>query len=148
MTQTDAQLLERYIWDRSEDSFAEIVRRHLNLVFSAALRQVRQTQLAEEITQSVFVDLAQQARRLTPNSILSAWLYQVTRRTAIDVIRRESRRQIREQVAHELTAMNAPDTDWTHIEPLLEEGMDSLAAKERTACLLRYFQSKSLSEVG
>jgi RNA polymerase sigma factor (sigma-70 family) len=148
MTQTDAQLLERYTRERNEDAFAEIVRRHLNLVFSAALRQVRQPQLAEEITQSVFVDLARQARRLTPNSILSAWLYRVTRRTAIDVIRRESRRQIREQVAHELTAMNAPDTDWTHIEPLLEEGMDSLEEKERTALLLRYFQSKSLSEVG
>jgi hypothetical protein len=75
-------------------------------------------------------------------------LYRVARRTAIDVIRRESRRQIREQVAHELTAMNAPDTDWTQIEPLLEEGMDSLEEKERTALLLRYFQSKSLSEVG
>jgi RNA polymerase sigma factor (sigma-70 family) len=96
----------------------------------------------------VFVDLARQAMSLAPDTILSAWLYQVARRTAIDVIRRESRRQIREQVAQELTAMNAPDTDWTQIEPLLEEGMDSLEEKERTALLLRYFQSKSLSEVG
>lgn len=148
MIQTDAQLLELYCRDRSEEAFTEIVRRHLNLVFSAALRQVRQPQLAEEVTQSVFVDLARQAKNLASNTVLSAWLYQVTRRTAIDVIRRESRRQIREQVAHELTAMNATDTDWTHIELLLEEGMDSLEEKERTALLLRYFQSKSLSEVG
>src|SRR5215470_17379693 len=115
MTQSNAQLLERYVRDRSEEAFAEIVRRHLNLVFSAALRQVLQPQLAEEVTQSVFVDLARQAKSLAPDTILSAWLYQVTRRTAIDVIRRESRRQIREQVAHELTTMNAPDTDWTSI---------------------------------
>jgi len=148
MTQTDAQLLERYTRDRSEDAFSEIVRRYLNLVFSAALRQVRQPQLAEEVTQSAFVDLARQARTLGPNTVLSAWLYQVTRRTAIDVIRRESRRQIREQVAHELTAMNAPDTDWTQIEPLLEEGMDALEDKERTALLLRYFERRSLAEVG
>lgn len=148
MTQTDAQLLERYARKGSEDAFSEIVRRHLNLVFSAALRQVRQPQLAEEITQSAFVDLARQARRLAPDTILSAWLYQVTRRTAIDVIRRESRRQLREQVAHELNAMNAPDTDWTQIEPLLEEGMDTLDEKERAALLLRYFERKSLSEVG
>lgn len=148
MTQTDAQLLERYARNGSEDAFSEIVRRHLNLVFSAALRQVRQPQLAEEITQSAFVDLARQATKLAPNTILSAWLYQVTRRTAIDVIRRESRRQLREQVALELTAMNAPDTDWTHIEPLLEEGMDALDEKERAALLLRFFERKSLAEVG
>jgi RNA polymerase sigma factor (sigma-70 family) len=148
MTQTDAQLMDRYARNRSEDAFAEIVRRHLNLVFSAALRQVRQPQFAEEITQSVFVDLARQARKLAPNTILSAWLYQVTRRTAIDVIRRESRRQLREQVAHELNAMNAPDTDWTQIEPLLEEGMDALEERERAALLLRYFERKSLAEVG
>jgi RNA polymerase sigma factor (sigma-70 family) len=148
MTQSDAQLLERYVEVRSEEAFAEIVRRYLNLIFSAALRQVRQPQLAEEVTQSVFVDLARRAKSLAPDTVLSAWLYQVARRTAIDVIRRESRRQIREQVAHELTAMNAPDTDWTQIEPLLEEGMDSLEEKERTALLLRYFQSKSFSEVG
>src|SRR5882672_2860697 len=144
MTQSDAQLLQRYLRDRSEEAFTEIVRRHLNLIFSAALRQVRQPQLAEEVTQAVFVDLARQAKTLAPNTVLSAWLYQVARRTAIDVIRRESRRQIREQVAQELNAMNAPDTDWTHIEPLLEEGMDTLEEKERTALLLRYFEHKSL----
>jgi RNA polymerase sigma factor (sigma-70 family) len=148
MTQTDAQLLERYARNGSEDAFAEIVRRHLNLVFSAALRQVRQPQLAEEITQSAFVDLARQATKLAPKTILSAWLYQVSRRTAIDVIRRESRRQLREQVAHELNAMNAPDTDWTQVEPLLEEGMDTLEERERAALLLRYFERKSLAEVG
>jgi RNA polymerase sigma factor (sigma-70 family) len=148
MTQTDAQLLKRYARNGSEDAFAEVVRRHLNLVFSAALRQVRQPQLAEEIAQSAFVDLARQARKLAPNTILSAWLYQVTRRTAIDVIRRESRRQLREQVAHELNAMNAPDTDWTQVEPLLEEGMDTLEERERAALLLRYFERKSLAEVG
>ncbi len=148
MTQTDAQLLDRFARNGSEDAFAEIVRRNLNLVFSAALRQVRRPQLAEEITQSAFVDLARQARKLAPNTILSAWLYQVTRRTAIDVLRRESRRQLREQVAHELNAMNAPDTDWTHIEPLLEEGMDALEEKERAALLLRFFERKSLAEVG
>jgi RNA polymerase sigma factor (sigma-70 family) len=148
MTETDRQLLERYARDRSEEAFAEIVRRHLNLVYSAALRQVRQPQLAEEISQSVFLDLARQAAKLQPDTILSAWLYQVTRRTSVDLIRRESRRQAREQVAHELNAMNAPDTDWSTIEPLLEQAMDTLEEKERAAVLLRFFERKSLSDVG
>jgi RNA polymerase sigma factor (sigma-70 family) len=148
MTQTDAQLLERYVRDKSEEAFAEIVRRYLNLIFSAALRQVRQPQLAEEVTQSVFVDLAKQAKTLAPDTILSAWLYQVARRTAVDVIRRESRRQTRERTALELTHMNASDVDWTQVEPLLEEGMEALEEKDRAVLLLRYFENKSLLEVG
>jgi len=148
MSQQDAQLLQRYVRDRSEEAFAEIVRRYLNLIFSAALRQVRQPQLAEEVTQAVFVDLAKQAKTLASGTILSAWLYQVARRTAIDVIRRESRRQIRERTAQELTHMNASDVDWTQVEPLLEKGMEALEDKDRAVLLLRYFENKSLLEVG
>jgi len=83
-----------------ESAFAEVVRRHVNLVYSAALRQVRLPQLAEEVAQSVFTDLARNAQRLAPDTILTAWFYQVTRRTAIDVVRHESRRQLREQIAN------------------------------------------------
>ncbi|MEK7677953.1 MAG: sigma factor, partial [Verrucomicrobiota bacterium] len=114
MTDTDLQLLARYARQHAEDAFAELVRRHLGLVYSAAVRQVRSPQLAEEVAQSAFTDLARQAHRLAPwdksaqdgaesqtnyptrrapDTILTAWLYQVTRRTAIDVVRREARRQ-------------------------------------------------------
>src|SRR5882724_9365985 len=148
MSDTDLQLLARYTHDRAEDAFAEIVRRHLDLVHSAALRQVRSPQLAEEVAQSVFTDLARNARRLAPDTILAAWLYQVTRRTAIDVVRREARRQLREQIATEMNAMNATTADWTHIEPLLDEAMHALDDTDRAAVLLRYFEKKSLREVG
>jgi RNA polymerase sigma factor (sigma-70 family) len=158
MTDTDLDLLARYTRQHAEDAFTEIVRRHLDLVFSAALRQVRSPQLAEEVAQSAFTDLARQAHRLAPGTVLTAWLYQVTRRTAIDIVRREARRQLREQTACELTAMNAPalsdpnpmapDADWTHIEPLLDEAMQALGEPDRAAVLLRYFENKSLREVG
>src|SRR6476660_8046956 len=95
----DTQLLRDYAAGKSQDAFTELVRRHIDLVYSAALRQVRFPQLAEEVSQSVFTDLAHTADKLTPDTILTAWLYQVTRRTAIDVIRRESRRQARERLA-------------------------------------------------
>ena len=94
MTESDLELLKQYARDGAESAFAEVVRRHVNLVYSAALRQVRSPQLAEEVAQSVFTDLARNAKRLAPDTILTAWLYQVTRRTAIDVVRRESRRSI------------------------------------------------------
>ena len=57
MSDTDLQLLARYARHETEDAFAEIVRRHLGLVHSAALRQVRSPELAEEVAQSVFTDL-------------------------------------------------------------------------------------------
>lgn len=120
----------------------------MKLVYSAALRQVRSPQLAEEVSQSVFADLARNAGKLEPKTVLTAWLYQVTRRTAIDVVRRESRRQHREQIAMDMINMNANSPEWTAIEPLLDEAMESLDAADRTAILLRYFEEKSLREVG
>ncbi len=154
---SDLDLLRQFARENSQDAFAEIVRRHLNLVYSAALRQVRSPQLAEEIAQSVFADLARVAA--TPSSPLSGcdassqirltpWLYAVTRRTAIDVIRKESRRQLREQIAVEMNNMNATANDWTQIEPLLDDAMAALDETDRSAVLLRYFENKSLREVG
>jgi RNA polymerase sigma factor (sigma-70 family) len=148
MTEFDLELMNRYARDGVESAFAEIVRRHVNLVYSAALRQVRSPQLAEEVAQSVFTDLARTANGLAPDTILTAWLYQVTRRTAIDVVRRESRRQLREQIATEMNVMNATAEDWTQIEPLLDEAMEALDETDRTAVLLRYFENQSFREVG
>jgi RNA polymerase sigma factor (sigma-70 family) len=148
MSDTDLELLARYTRHHAEEAFAEIVRRHLDLVFSAALRQVRSTQLAEEVAQTTFISLARGANRLAPDTILAAWLYQVAHRTAANVVRRESRRQLREQIATEMNAMNATAADWTHIEPLLDEAMHALDDTDRTAVLLRYFENKSLREVG
>jgi RNA polymerase sigma factor (sigma-70 family) len=148
MSETDLELLARYASRRAEDAFAELVRRHVNLVYSAALRQVRSPQLAEEVAQSAFVDLARNATRLRPDTILTAWLYQVAHHTAIDVVRREASRQLREQIATEMNAMNATAADWTHIEPLLDDAMHALDETDRAAVLLRYFENKSLREVG
>jgi len=144
----DLNLLGQYAQNRAQDAFTEIVRRHVDLVYSAALRQVRSPQLAEEVAQSVFTDLARNAGKLKPDTVLTAWLYQVTRRTAIDVVRREARRQLREQVASEMNAMNATASDWTHVEPFLDEAMHALDETDRAAVLLRYFEKKSLREVG
>jgi len=148
----DLELLGKFAHDHSQDAFTALVNRHVNLVYSAALRQVRSPQLAEEVAQSVFTDLARKATRLDHTTggtpVLTAWLYQVTRRTAIDVIRRESRRQLREQIAVEMTNMNSNSSQWTQIEPLLDEAMDTLEETDRAAILLRYFENKNLREVG
>ena len=153
MTDTDLELLRRFTRDHAQAAFTELVRRQVNLVFTAALRQVRSPQLAEEVAQSVFTDLARDAGKLTQATggtlVLTAWLYAVTRRTAIDVVRQESRRQAREQIAVQMNALHAcPDVDWTQIAPLLDEAMAALDETDRAAVLLRFFENQSLREVG
>src|SRR4051812_11480890 len=107
MTLSDNDLLREYVRDGSNPAFSELVRRYLDAVYSAASRQVRSTALAEEIAQSVFLDLSKSATKIKPGQPLIAWLYLVPRRTAIDTIRRESRRQKREQAASEIGAMKS-----------------------------------------
>jgi RNA polymerase sigma factor (sigma-70 family) len=152
MTANDLDLLGQFAREpgkpSGQDAFTALVNRHLDLVFSAALRQVRSAHLAEEVSQSVFANLARNAARLKPDAILTAWLYQVTRHAAIDVVRSEARRQAREQIAFQMSAMNDPSAEWGRIEPLLDEAMQSLDDTDRAAVLLRYFENKSLREVG
>ena len=153
MTPSDLDLLQQFTRDHAQDAFTELVQRHVNLVHSAALRQVRSPQLAEEVAQSVFADLARDAGKIcgndhSPMNSLTPWLHAVTRRTAIDVIRKESRRQLREQIAHEMNATNAPAANWNQIEPLLDEAVAALDDTDRAAVLLRYFENQSLRDVG
>ena len=148
MTPSDEDLLRQYVRENSNPAFAELVRRHLNLVYSAARRQVRSAAMAEDIAQSVFFDLSKNAAKLKPSQPLIAWLHLVTRRTAIDAIRQESRRQLREQTASEIAAMKSPPSPWAQVEPLLDEALEKLNETDRHAILERYFSSKSLREVG
>jgi RNA polymerase sigma factor (sigma-70 family) len=148
MIANDHELLEQFVRKQSQDAFTALVDRHLNLVYSAALRQVQSPQLAEEISLSAFTRLARHAATLAPDTILTAWLYQVTRHLAVDVIRSEARRQSREKAALQMSAINEPAADWSHIEPLLDEAMQLLDDTSRAAILLRYFENKSLQEVG
>lgn len=149
MGSDDFDLLVQYTANRSERAFADLVHRYLDLVYSAALRQVRSPQLAEEVAQSVFLDLSRSASRIKPGTPVVAWLCTVTRRTAIDVIRQEYRRKAREQVALEIAAMTrSSPSNGTQVESLLDEAMERLKERDRTALLLRYFENKSLREVG
>lgn len=145
----DLQLLRSYVarGADAEDAFASLVRRHVDLVYSVALRTARSPHHAEDVVQSVFVDLATRAAAFPPGTPLVAWLHVVTRRTAIDLVRRESRRQAREQAAS-VVAMNPVSTPWELIEPLLEEAVESLPPADRTAILLRFLENRSLREVG
>jgi RNA polymerase sigma factor (sigma-70 family) len=148
MDDPDLALLARYAHHGDEAAFAEVVRRYLGLVHSVALRHVRSPQLAEEVAQSAFADLARESGRLGPGTVLPAWLWQVARRTAVDAVRREARRRAREQTAHELSTMSTPDADWSQVAPLLDEALQSLDETDRAVVVLRWFENKPLREVG
>lgn len=148
MSESDLELLHRYAKDGCEDAFAEVVQRHVDFVHSAALRQVRSPQLAQDVSQSVFLDLARNIPRLKPDTVVAAWLYEVTRRTAVDALRSEARRAAREQIVHDMREPDAGDATWLEVQPMLDEGLAQLEEAERTAILLRFFQGKTLREVG
>src|SRR5208283_208247 len=108
----DWQLLQAYAKNRSEAAFAELVRLHLNWVYSVALRHVGDPHLAEDVVQSVFVLLARKARDLRPGTLLGGWLFRTTRHVASHAVRAEQRRKTREATACSMIQdTTAPDPD-------------------------------------
>ena len=146
----DMELVREYAASQSESAFETLVSRHINLVYSAALRQVRDAHLAEEISQAVFVILARKAGSLGSKTILSGWLYRTARFAAADALKTRRRRQRREQEAcMQSTLDDHPmGAAWQELSPLLDEAMAQLRDKDRDALVLRYFENKSLREVG
>jgi RNA polymerase sigma factor (sigma-70 family) len=148
----DIELLRRFVEQHSEADFAVLVERQINLVYSAALRQTRNPHAAEEVTQAVFVVLARKAGSLLRLRTLTGWLYHATRLTAANYLRTESRRARRDQEAYMQSLINQPtestEEAWTNTAPLLESAMGELSPADRDAVLLRFFQNKSLDDVG
>jgi RNA polymerase sigma factor (sigma-70 family) len=149
----DATLLRRYAQNHSESDFAELVRRHLNLVYSAALRQVNgDTHLAQDVTQLVFTDLARKAAELAHHRVLAGWLFTSTRFAAAKLVRTEQRRRHREQEAQLMQEISAPDPsaplDWERARPVLDEALGELSESDRAAILLRYFEGRDFAQVG
>jgi RNA polymerase sigma factor (sigma-70 family) len=148
----DWQLLQAYAKNRSEAAFAELVRLHLDWVYSVALRHVGDPHLAEDVVQSVFVLLARKARDLGPGTQVGGWLFRTTRLVAGHARRAEQRRKIREATActmsHDTTS---PDTDeilWEQLAPHLDQAVAALSEADRSAILLRFYEKMPLRSVG
>src|SRR5439155_15794134 len=150
--QDDYQLLAQFARENSEAAFALLVERHVNLVYSVALRQTGNAHAAQEIAQAVFVILARKAASLGSKTILSGWLYQTTRLTAANYRRTEFRRTRREQEAYMQSVLNesnpSADDHWRQLAPLLDDALCKLGERDRNAIVLRFFENKSLSEIG
>lgn len=147
----DAALLRRYL-DGSEAAFAELVRCHIGAVYGTALRLVAgDAHLADDVTQKVFTGLARKASALVDRPVLIGWLYLSTQYEAAKAVRSEQRWRNREQkaqVMNEIENQGAPEPDWSALRPVIDSAMRDLKEGDRDALLLRFFQSRSLAEVG
>jgi RNA polymerase sigma factor (sigma-70 family) len=147
---SDGELLRRYVEDGSQAAFTELVQRHLNLVYLTALRLVgRNAHTADDVTQSVFTDLARKAGSLRNRPNLAGWLYTGTRFAAADAVRAERRRRAHEQETPIMPEANLPpNVPADRIEPFLDEVMDLLPPQDRDVILLHFFEGHSFPEVG
>src|SRR3954466_14364615 len=158
----DGELLRRYARQRDEAAFTRVVRRHVDLVFSAAIRRVGDRHLAEDVTQAVFVILARKAGRLcnVRDVVLSGWLLQCVRYASANAIKMETRRRTHERAAAIRSdawgagagagACSSNPTDvliWHEVAQQLDDAVLRLPAADREAVLLRYFEDRPIRDI-
>ena len=147
----DFELLQRFTRQGEQSAFADVVRRHLDLVFGTALRKVEDSGAAQEVAQNVFTALARKTWRFAPDDSLPAWLHKAALLESKSWLRGELGRRRREETAAELgTTMKTPEDQpaFHALVPMLDEALLSLREKDRTALLLRFYESHSLRDVG
>jgi RNA polymerase sigma factor (sigma-70 family) len=142
----DAELLREFVKHHSDAAFAGLVENHVNLVYSTALRMVRDAALAEDVTQSVFIQLARKAPTLREGNALPGWLYRVTHCQAANAVRSELTRR---RLETEATMQTQPEdnTSWKHIESDLDEAMTALNAEEQNLVVMRFFQNQNWRDI-
>jgi RNA polymerase sigma factor (sigma-70 family) len=151
--QDDLRLLHAYAEEGSDDAFARVVARNIDLVYSAARRQVTDPHVAEDVTQTVFILLARKSRQAATGRSLTAWLLAATRYVVADARKRQTRRTQHEMTAGELKAKQlqqgqppqGPDPD---VLPLLDDALGRLTPPDRDAVHMRFFEGLSFKQIG
>jgi RNA polymerase sigma factor (sigma-70 family) len=146
----DTELLRQFAEEHSESAFAELVRDHLNVVYSAALRETGgERQTAEDVCQAVFTELARKASSLVKHPCLAGWLYTTVRHKAANWRRAERQRKVREEEAQSMKELqDSPDEAWQQIRPVLDDALHELKEADRAVVVLRFLEGRTLREVG
>jgi RNA polymerase sigma factor (sigma-70 family) len=146
---SDQELLREYAREKSDAAFADLVHRHLDFVYSAALRLVVDRHLAEDVTQAVFAAASRHAGDLQGVVVFSAWLHRTTRNQAAMLVRGEARRRARENEAAAMTDAPIESGEvWEKLAPHLDDALGQLESEDRDALLLRFFEKKTAREIG
>ena len=146
MLETDSALLDRFNAHRDEAAFHELSRRHLSLIFHAALRRTGNRQIAEEVSQNVLCALAQKSPALAKHpERLPAWLHRATIFESSKAMRSESSHQRRKVLQHPdaIPATGPTDSPWSKILPHLDLALDRLSTADRTLLLQHYYEGKN-----
>ncbi|MEO6568726.1 MAG: sigma-70 family RNA polymerase sigma factor [Opitutaceae bacterium] len=149
---SDSELLQEFSVQRSQDAFAQLVGRHVDLVYSAALRQVNgDVHLARDVAQQVFIALARKAKSLRARESLVGWLYTSAHHAAANAVRSERRRRTHEQESfamHQIDQQENNRPDWERLRPVLDAAMLELDEADRDAVLRRFFSGESFAAIG
>jgi len=144
---TDLELLNQYR-EGSQPAFAELVRRHASWIYCVARRRVRDAHLAEDVTQAVFILLAQKAWKLRAAGPLQPWLMKVTQYTCSHALRTEMRRRAAETRAAEIVEQTSPATTSTNeICSDVDQLLAGLPIMEQQILLLRFYGQRTLAEI-
>src|SRR5688572_1680744 len=150
----DSALLDRYAASRDEAAFHELVRRYVNLVYSAAARRVRDRHMAEDVTQAVFVILSRKVEAARRSGSLAVWLLRAVRYAEANAVKIERRRRRREAAAArraEAAGACSPNPSdalaWQEVAAHLDDAVLALPAVDRCAIVLRFFEHKSIRDV-
>lgn len=148
----DKELLQEYVQFASEAAFEELVRRHVNMIYCTALRELRgDTASAEELTQLAFIELSRKAPELVLHPAPAGWLYTSVRWIAANLRRAEDRRHNRQTEYHAMSQTHpseSADATWQQVRPVLDETLHELDEADRSAIVLRFFEDLSLKKVG
>jgi len=143
----DHEVLWQFAQSGSQTAFDELVRRHVDLVYAAALRQLRNPSDAEVVVQIVFLALSRKADGLSRNVVLAAWLHKASVLASRNLLRAKDRRRRHEQAAFRSETMPTPESYWERMAPELDEALDRIGRANRAALVLRFLEGKSFAEV-
>jgi RNA polymerase sigma factor (sigma-70 family) len=147
--ETDSALLREFIDHRAPEVFGELVSRNADWIYAAAVRLVRDKELAEDISQAVFLLLWQRAQSIRGEA-LNGWLFNVTRYCASNALRTMQRRKKHERSAAMMTsevAVQGPQDSWEEVAPVLDRLVATLRRKDRKVVLLRFYRRKTMREI-
>jgi RNA polymerase sigma factor (sigma-70 family) len=144
----DSELLSSYAHDRNPAALRQIVERHINFVYSAALRQTGDPHVAQDITQAVFVLFAQRAWRLKPGIVIKGWLFNAARYVVANARRGEARRRKHEREAAVMRPEISAEAKVSDVSAHLDEALAGLPEKDRRVLFMRYFEDMPFASLG